>query len=147
MTLNMKYAPFLCTHFTEYFHASAHGWTSGKMGMQQEGVMYAAIPKSDASNGAEFKQYMANLGTVIYCIAITPIETPLSAEEIAAYKQLKTNYPNTTITNDENAYMSAEYVIDTKTYIDNLVAKALGVASEELASVIALQESYIGGGA
>ena len=74
-------------------------------------------------------------------------ETPLTADEIAAYKLLKTNYPNTTITNDENAYMSAEYVIDTKTYIDNLVAKALGVASAELAEVIALQESYIGGGA
>ena len=74
-------------------------------------------------------------------------ETPLTAEEVAAYKLLKTNYPNTTIVNDENAYMSAEYVIDTKTYIDNLVAKALGVASAELAEVIALQESYIGGDA
>ena len=83
---------------------------------------------------------------VLYPLA-TPIETPLTAEEIAAYKLLKTNYPNTIITNNENAYMSAEYVIDTKTYIDNLVAKALGVASAELAEVIALQESYIGGGA
>lgn len=144
---NMKYAPFLCTHFTEYFPPSAHGWTRGKMGMQQEGVIYAAISKTEASNGTEFQQYMANLGVVIYGIAVTPIETPLTADEIAAYKLLKTNYPNTTITNDENAYMSAEYVIDTKTYIDNLVAKALGVASAELAEVIALQESYIGGGA
>lgn len=122
----------LCTHTNEYkYHTEdvTHFYVDGK------GIR-VYVPKGTNVEGL-----------TVYAMLETPIETPLTAEEIAAYKQLKTNYPNTTITNDENAYMSAEYVIDTKTYIDNLVANALGVASKELASIIALQESYIGGGA
>lgn len=57
-------------------------------------------------------------GTVIYYLLAEPIETPLAAAEIAAYAALHTNKPNTTIYNDAGAYMAAEYVADTKTYID-----------------------------
>lgn len=52
----------------------------------------------------------------------TPIETPLSAEELAAYAALHTNYPNTTILNDGGAGMEVKYVADTKNYIDNQIA-------------------------
>jgi hypothetical protein len=52
-----------------------------------------------------------------------PIETPLSEEEIAAYKALHTNYPNTTIYNDEGAYTEVKYVADTKAYVDNKFAE------------------------
>ena len=51
-----------------------------------------------------------------------PIETSLSDEEIAAYKALHTNYPNTTIYNDEGAYTEVKYVADTKNYVDNKIA-------------------------
>ena len=47
-----------------------------------------------------------------------PIETPLTAEELAAYKALHTNKPNTTIYADENAGLAVDYAADTKTYID-----------------------------
>ena len=73
----------------------------------------------------------------------TPIETPLTAEEIAAYRLLKTNYPNTTITNDENAYMSAEYVIDTKTYIDKIISTSVG-ASGRVSSVTLKASKWVG---
>lgn len=56
--------------------------------------------------------------TVLYALP-TPIETPLSAEEIAAFKALHTNKPNTTVYNDAGAHMAVEYIADTKTYIDN----------------------------
>lgn len=49
----------------------------------------------------------------------TPIETPLSESELAAYAALHTNYPNTTIYNDGGAGMKVSYVADTKAYIDN----------------------------
>ena len=58
-------------------------------------------------------------GTVIYYLLAEPIQTELTAEEIAAYAALHTNKPNTTIYNDAGAYMAAEYVADTKIYIDN----------------------------
>lgn len=65
-----------------------------------------------------FNEWVSNIGMVVYYPLAAPIETPLSDEEIAKYNALKMNYPTTTITNDENAYMSVEYVVDTKSYID-----------------------------
>ena len=51
----------------------------------------------------------------------TPIETPLSDEELAAYASLHTYRGNTTISNDASAHMEIEYVMDAKKYIDSLV--------------------------
>ena len=61
---------------------------------------------------------------VIYVLA-TPIETPLSEEELAAYASLHTYRDNTTVTNDAGAYMELEYVMDAKKYIDSLVGSSM----------------------
>ena len=61
----------------------------------------------------------AIIGTVIYYPLADPIEIELSAEEKAAFAALYTYKSNTTILNNAGAYMAAEYVADTKTYIDN----------------------------
>ena len=75
------------------------------------------------STVAELKTYLsANPLTVIYELAI-PIETPLSAEELAQYAALHTNYPNTTIFNDAGAGMEVKYIADTKMYIDKKFAE------------------------
>ena len=55
----------------------------------------------------------------------TPIETPLSEEELAAYKALYTYREHTTVSNDGHAYMELEYVMDAKKYIDSLMAGAI----------------------
>ena len=60
-------------------------------------------------------------GAIIYYILATPIETPLSEEELAAYAALYTYRDNTTVSNDASAYMDLEYVMDSKKYIDSLV--------------------------
>lgn len=53
---------------------------------------------------------------------LEPIETPLTEEEKAYYAEqfaaLQTNYPTTTILNDEGVGMEVSYVADTKNYID-----------------------------
>ena len=59
----------------------------------------------------------------IYYELETPIETPLTEEEIQAYKALHTNYPNTTIYNSDGAGAEVGYVADTKNYIDNKIAE------------------------
>ncbi len=41
-----------------------------------------------------------------------PIETDLPAEEIAAYKALRTYSPNTTVSNDAEAWMKVEYLTE-----------------------------------
>ena len=45
----------------------------------------------------------------MYYIVATPIETPLTDEQIAAYKQLNTYKGTTIIDNDAGAYMTIKY--------------------------------------
>lgn len=83
----------------------------------------------------EWKTKMGELAPTVVLPLATPIETPLTAEEIAAFKALKTNKPNTTILNDAGAWMSVKYNADTKTYIENpkilkLVDSSTGVVYE-----------------
>lgn len=66
--------------------------------------------------------YNAGKPMIVRYIRNTPIETPLTAEEIAAYRALRTNYPHTTVFNDAGADMEVKYVADTKLYIDNKFA-------------------------
>ena len=47
----------------------------------------------------------------------TPIETPLTAEEIEAFKWYHTNYPNTTVLNDSGANMELKYNADTLMFL------------------------------
>lgn len=84
----------------------------------------------------KFSRMMAD-GNPPFVIAklATPIETPLTAEEITAFKALRTNYPNTTILNDAGAWMSVKYNADTKSYVENpktlkLVDSSTGVVYE-----------------
>lgn len=56
--------------------------------------------------------------TVFYQLA-EPVETALSAEELAAYSAIYTHALHTTAINDAIANMELSYVADTKTYIDN----------------------------
>lgn len=52
-----------------------------------------------------------------------PIITHIPEGEMAAFATLHTNKPNTTVFNDSNAGMKVEYVADSKSYIDNNIAK------------------------
>jgi hypothetical protein len=72
-----------------------------------------------------------NPADVIYHLA-TPIETPLSPEEIATYGTLYSTRPNTTITNNAGAYMSVEYIADTKAYIDRMLATPVRLTQVQL---------------
>lgn len=75
-------------------------------------------------------------------ILAAPIETPLSDEEIAAYKALHTNKPTTTIMNSENVFMKAKYVADTKNHIkQNYIPLSKYTALEE--RVAAIEELVI----
>ena len=84
-------------------------WTDGLGKMSSNsGHVYFGVPKGESSisDGTEF----------VYPLA-TPIETDLSAEEIAAYKALTTYKANTTIQNDANTYMKIKYAKDIEQYI------------------------------
>lgn len=79
-------------------------------------ILSRRLESADASG---LQKYLAKNPITIYYVLKNPVETKLTETEIATYAALHTNKPNTTIYNDAGAYMAAEYVADTKTYIDN----------------------------
>lgn len=70
--------------------------------------------------------YAAGTPVIVVGVLTSPIETPLTEAEIAAYRDLHTNKPNTTVLNDAGAWMSVDYVADTKLYIDHKIAALVG---------------------
>lgn len=79
----------------------------------------ALSPTIDGSrlNATDFKTWLSTNNIVLeYCLQ-TPIETPLSSEEVAAELELSTYYPITNITSNPDVEIT--YIADTKTYIDN----------------------------
>ncbi len=58
---------------------------------------------------------------VLYVLA-APVETPLSAEEVAAYNTLRTHYPTTTAYNDNGAQMEITYREDLDGVLENTFA-------------------------
>ena len=75
---------------------------------------------------------------VIYQLA-GPVGSELALEEIQAYKNLYTYYPNTTISNSDNAYMDVRYIADTKLYIDQH-SNGNNISGAEGIKVISLSE-------
>lgn len=73
----------------------------------------------------QFKAWLTNNPMEIVYPLAQPIETPLSTEEIEAFKALLANKPTTTVLNDAGAWMALEYAADPKLYIDNKIAALL----------------------
>lgn len=57
----------------------------------------------------ELQQYLRQTPMLVTAILITPIETPLTPAEIAAYKELSTKTPTTIVENNYNTWMKATY--------------------------------------
>lgn len=66
----------------------------------------------------QFKTFLSTNNITLYTPYDTPVETPLTAEQLAEL-DLSTYKPTTTISSE--AGLVIEYVADTKNYIDNLI--------------------------
>ena len=86
-------------------------------------ALWLFLPIDKVTQYGGVSGYFNNCPYEVQFILDTPIETDLTESEIEAYKALHTNYPNTTIINDCDAYMEAEYMISTKKYIDDMHKK------------------------
>ena len=79
--------------------------------------------KSNYQTLNEFKNWIkTNNLNVVYMLAIPTFE-PLPTQDQLAIKALKSNYPTTVVTNNDNAFMQLDYVADTKNYIDNRLSE------------------------
>lgn len=88
------------------------------------------ITKDDVSDSTKIgvridamKAYLDTHEVEFFIELETPIETPLTEEELNAYKALHTNHLETTMLTDNGAGLAIDYVADTKTYIDNKFAE------------------------
>lgn len=88
----------------------------------------------------EWKAWIEENGLQILYILAEPIETPIPAEELAAYRELHTNYPTTIITSDEECHMEVGYVADPENYINqNYVPRESYNALEQRVAAIEAQ--------
>ena len=114
----------VCSHGVSNYSGS---WNTGSYWRSGTGLFQVFCDMSLS----EWKDYLAtqnNAGTPVSLqfVMDAPIETPLSETEIAAYRALHSNYPNTTVLNDAGAHMVVKYAADTKLYIDNKIAALIG---------------------
>lgn len=72
---------------------------------------------------SNFKAYLAEHPLIVVTYLDAPIETPLTADQITAYKSLTTHKTTTLFSNDAGAGMELTYVADPKAYIDNKFAE------------------------
>ena len=77
-------------------------------------------PSSEYSSVEAFKQLLTNVKSVIYYALVTPIETPLTADEIAAYKALTAYAPNTVVQASDGAGIRLGYQRDVNLVVKNL---------------------------
>lgn len=92
-----------------------------------------AISKEWYAKGLDaWKAHLSESPLEVIHPRITPIETPLTADEIAAFKALKSHYPNTTVLNDSGAGMLVRYNADTETWIKNLIDEKIAAAVAKL---------------
>lgn len=138
---------FMCNLFTNPIHPAggyADALNKG-VGMYyhiSDGYryLYFVVPLIIAQNIAEWKDYLNNNKLEILYEANTSVETPIPADELAAYQALHTNTPTTTITNDEDCWMEVGYTADTKAHIEqNYVPKESYMALEKRVAALETQ--------
>jgi hypothetical protein len=98
------------------------------------GVKQVAFRNDAFINLDSWKQHLADNPISLIYELTTPIETPLTAEELAAFKALHTNCPNTTVLNDSGARMAVTYNVDTKAYVDNGIQRTVSEVMEAIAN-------------
>mgnify|MGYP001136748911 CR=1 FL=1 len=106
----------LCTHFSTALGSETIG---GAIANQNNLVGFAFAEKGTTTLD-DFKQFLDENDVFIWAALATPVETALSAAEIAAYKALTTYAPTTTISVTDGAGAEMKYQRDVNIVIKNL---------------------------
>ena len=106
----------LCTHFSTTVGSEAVG---GAIANQNNLIGFAYAQKG-TSTLDEFKAFLNAKDVYVWTSLATPVETALSAAEIAAYKALTTYAPTTSISVTDGAGAEMKYQRDVNIVIKNL---------------------------
>ena len=91
----------------------------------------------------ELRTYISENDVYILYELAKPIETPLTAEEIAEIEKLHTFYPVTNISNDFDCGMSVTYYADSKNYIGNQLAIMKQEQEEAMTNMLLLMPTEV----
>jgi hypothetical protein len=105
-----------CTHFS----AAINGETVGGIATSSSNIIGFAYAERGTTTVSDFKAFLDANEVYIYVPLATPVETALSAAEIAAYKALTTYAPTTTISVTDGAGAEMKYQRDVNIVIKNL---------------------------
>ena len=95
----------LCTHFS----AAINGETVGGIATSSSNIIGFAYAEMGTTTLDDFKQFLDENDVFIWAALATPVETDISADEVAAYKALTTYAPTTVISVSGGAGMTATY--------------------------------------
>lgn len=80
----------------------------------------------------ELKAKLTEMSPTVIAILATPIEIPLTDEELFSFSKMHTNFPNTTVFNNAAVKMEVKYNADTKLYISNTASGDAATVVEEI---------------
>ena len=103
--------------FCNILRYTGNGWDDipqnlPKIYANDQEITISFPPNSEYSSLEAFKQLLTNVKSVIYYALATPIETPLTDAEIAAYKALIAYAPDTVVQASDGAGVKLEYQRD-----------------------------------
>lgn len=111
--------------FCNILRYTGNGWDDipqnlPKIYANDQEITISFPPNSEYSSLEAFKQLLTNVKSVVYYILATPIETPLTPAELAAYKALTTYAPDTVVQASDSAGVKLGYQRDVSIVIKNL---------------------------
>lgn len=83
---------------------------------------YFRAPNESVKTLADWNAWLAQNPITLVYVMDTPVETALSADEVAAYRALHTYRRYTAVSNDGWAHMELAYLMDAKKYIASLIS-------------------------
>lgn len=117
-------ANIICNRLVVETPGKIAGKIVNRVGQGMGASIYVSIEGVETAEN--LMAYLDENETIVQYVLATPIETALSAEEIASFAALHTYKPNTSIYNNTGAYAEVEYVADTKVYMNRKAAVAIG---------------------
>lgn len=123
----------MCDSFIESYgintieHIRVHG-------MAGQLMLFIKTSRLDDVSVTGLKAWLTEHNVNIMYRLATPIETSLTADEIEAFKALRSNYPNTTVLNDSSAKMFVRYNADLEIWLRRLIDERIAAAIDSLPS-------------
>ncbi len=111
-----KLLPYVTINPDSYKNCTIGHWIFNSAG---SGDSFMLFNVGEFESASEAQEWLAENPITVYFVLKEPIITPLTTEEIEAFKALRTNYLTTTVLNDAGAWMELSYNADTKKYVEN----------------------------